>query len=365
VAEERFSSDHCQGQVPVAPALEVAGATLAELALDPSLAKVDGPGMLFMDTETTGLAGGTGTVPFLVGVARFVDQTLLVEQFFLREMGGETPLLMLLAERLERATLLVTYNGKTFDWPLLRTRFIMNRIRPPQLPPHLDLLHCARRIFKRRLPDMRLGTLEEQVLGFHRVGDVAGAEIPARYWAYLRSRREAPLVPVLEHNVHDLVSLAAIVGRMAQHYEDVHRADEAEDHLAYARVAERAGNASRSRAFALAATEGRGHDGLAAEAWMFLANQARRRGDVREQERALLQAESLAEGKQVAAVHLALAKLCEHRLRDLERARRHAVGARGAEPEEQHRRRLERLSRRPADCDEPTERAAGGGAGQA
>ena len=138
---------------------------MASLALHPGLAGVDFQRMLFLDTETTGLAGGTGTVPFLVGLAWFEGRSLRVHQLFLRRLGEEAPMLRVLAERMAESSCLVTFNGKSFDWPLLRTRFVLNRVPAPAELPHLDLLHCARRVFKHRGSGTRLVHLEEQVLG--------------------------------------------------------------------------------------------------------------------------------------------------------------------------------------------------------
>ena len=112
--------------------------------------------VLYFDTETTGLAGGTGTLPFVVGFGAFDRDRFEVEQLILTSPGAEKPILKRVAERLEDATLWVTYNGKSFDWPLLRNRFAMNRISIPEEKPHVDLLHCARRVYKRRLQRMRL-----------------------------------------------------------------------------------------------------------------------------------------------------------------------------------------------------------------
>ena len=123
---------------------------MASLALDPRLAGVDFRRVLYLDTETTGLAGGTGTVPFLVGLAWFEERSLRVHQLFLRRLGEEAPMLRVLAERMAESSCLVTFNGKSFDWPLLRTRFVLNRVPVPAELPHLDLLHCARRVFKHR-----------------------------------------------------------------------------------------------------------------------------------------------------------------------------------------------------------------------
>ncbi|MGZ3460955.1 MAG: ribonuclease H-like domain-containing protein, partial [Archangium sp.] len=146
VAERVLAPDHHHGNAPLAEALDVEPALVASLALQPGLVGVDFQRMLFLDTETTGLAGGTGTVPFLVGLAWFEGRSLRVHQLFLRKLGEEAPMLRVLAERMAESSCLVTFNGKSFDWPLLRTRFVLNRVSPPAELPHLDLLHCARRV---------------------------------------------------------------------------------------------------------------------------------------------------------------------------------------------------------------------------
>jgi uncharacterized protein YprB with RNaseH-like and TPR domain len=129
---------------------------LAQLALNPELESIDLRRALFFDTETTGLAGGTGTVPFLIGIAWFEDESMRIQQLFLPEMGKEAPMLHWLRERVQQSSCVVSFNGKAFDWPLLRTRFVLNRVPAPSLPPHLDLLHCARRVLRPRLQSVRL-----------------------------------------------------------------------------------------------------------------------------------------------------------------------------------------------------------------
>ena len=147
---------------------------------------------LFLDTETTGLAGGTGTYAFLVGLAWWDAGGLQVEQLFLRDFSEEHSLLYELAARLQERPVLVTFNGKSFDWPLLENRFTMTRaIRIPQLAAHLDLLHPARALWRLRLGSVRLVELERHVLnatrlGWHREDDIASALIPQFYFDYLR-----------------------------------------------------------------------------------------------------------------------------------------------------------------------------------
>ena len=175
---------------------------------------------LFLDTETTGLAGGTGTYAFLVGLAWWDSGGLQVEQFFLRDFSEEYSMLHELSLRLAERPVLVTFNGKTFDWPLLQSRFTMTRKIPvPKLLAHLDLLHPARALWRLRLGSVRLVELERHVLdfaalGYHREDDVSSALIPQFYFDYLRGGRPDPLAGVARHNQMDLRGLAALYGKI-------------------------------------------------------------------------------------------------------------------------------------------------------
>ena len=175
---------------------------------------------LFLDTETTGLAGGTGTYAFLVGIAWWDAGGLQVEQLFMRDFSEEHSLLQELSERLAERPVLVTFNGKSFDWPLLENRFTMTRsIAKPKLAAHLDLLHPARALWKLRLGSVRLVELERRVLdpqrlGWHRDDDISSALIPQYYFDYLRGGTAAPLAEVVRHNQMDLRGLAALFGKI-------------------------------------------------------------------------------------------------------------------------------------------------------
>ena len=165
----------------------------------------------FLDTETTGLAGGTGTYAFLIGVGSIDREGFRVRQFFMRDYGEEASQLTALASYLERFDVLITYNGKTFDQPLLETRYRMVRARPPFARlEHLDLLFGARRLWKLRLESCRLMDLENRVLGVEREGDLPGELIPYYYFEYLRMRQAFRLVPIFHHNAIDIVSLACL-----------------------------------------------------------------------------------------------------------------------------------------------------------
>src|SRR5207248_11726453 len=175
---------------------------------------------LFLDTETTGLAGGTGTYAFLIGLAWWDAGGLQVEQFFMRDFAEEHSLLQELSRRLKERPVLVTFNGKSFDWPLLENRFTMTRsIAVPKLAAHLDLLHPARALWKLRLGSVRLVQLERHVLdaprlGWHREDDISSAFIPQFYFDYLRGGAPEPLVGVVRHNQMDLRGLAALFGKI-------------------------------------------------------------------------------------------------------------------------------------------------------
>src|SRR5882672_1670955 len=183
-------------------------------------ALADSSKWLFLDTETTGLAGGTGTYAFLIGLAWWDAGALQVEQFFMRDFGEEHAILHEVAAHLAKRPVLVTFNGKSFDWPLLENRFTMTRsIAVPKLAAHLDLLHPARALWKLRLGSVRLVELERHVLdaprlGWRRDDDVSSALIPQFYFDYLRGGPTEPLAGVVRHNQMDLRGLAALFGKI-------------------------------------------------------------------------------------------------------------------------------------------------------
>jgi uncharacterized protein YprB with RNaseH-like and TPR domain len=165
----------------------------------------------FLDTETTGLAGGTGTYAFLIGVGNIEPAGFRLRQFFMRDYGEEPSLLKRLSEHLSQFDVLITYNGKTYDQPLLETRFRMARARHPfERLEHLDLLFGARRLWKLRLDSCRLVELENQILGVEREGDLPGEMIPYYYFEYLRTQQAFKLVPIFHHNAIDILSLACL-----------------------------------------------------------------------------------------------------------------------------------------------------------
>jgi uncharacterized protein YprB with RNaseH-like and TPR domain len=180
-------------------------------------------GALFLDTETTGLAGGTGTTPFLVGLAYLDGGQVVIEQYFLRRLSGEPAMLEALRDRLAEADTLVTFNGRRFDWPILEARFILSRMRVPVPAEHLDLISAARRLWHRPLGTHRLSVVERHALGIERGDDVESAEIPGIYLRYLHDDDMSLLEPVFSHNHHDvccLIHLRRLVRRWIEEGED-------------------------------------------------------------------------------------------------------------------------------------------------
>lgn len=210
VVRHEFPRGHRHGRQPLDDAFAIRADTLGVLAragdepLDPER-------LVYLDTETTGLAGGTGTYAFLVGVGALEGGRFVVTQYFMRDLDEEPALLAALAPRLEGASGVVSFNGTGFDLPLLETRFVLARRRWPADLGQVDLLRPARRVWTWAFPDCRLGTLEREALGLEREDDVPGAMIPALYFQYLRSRHARPLARVFVHNRDDVVALAALL----------------------------------------------------------------------------------------------------------------------------------------------------------
>jgi len=346
VRRARCSIESRVGRAPLAAAESADSAVLGLLALDPKIADCDPKKALFMDTETTGLAGGTGTVPFLIGLSWFGDDgRWCVEQVLLRNLGQEAPMLELFAERLAQASMLVTYNGKSFDLPLLRARFVMNRLSMPEPPPHLDLLHVARRVHKPRLRSHTLSAIEDHVLGQVRLDDVAGADIVTVYMHYLRTGDESALHGVVEHNERDVLSMIALLGLYGEPLGSL----VAEDLAGAARAVRRAGQLGLAADFADAAVQ-RGGGRAARRA---RGEIAKARGD---KQLAVADYEAVLSGSGLAEhaapddgdVRLELAKLYEHHVRAPALALAHVdAGTSEDDDASEHRRRrlLRKLDR--------------------
>ncbi len=302
VRHVRFEPQHRVGKFPVGAARRADATMLSLLALDPALSPLAPGRALYLDTETTGLSGGTGTLPFLIGLGFFDDAgQFVVEQLLLRRPGEEAPMLERVTERLAASSMLITFNGKAFDMPLVRTRFVMNRLPQPAPREHLDLLHVARRVHRARIGKCSLGAVENRVLGFGRVDDIPSGEVSARYAHFLRTGDESALVAVVEHNTWDVVAMAAIVGLYGEPRDGL----DAEDLAQAAATLQRARAGERAAEMADEAVErGGGASALRARAMI-----AKARGD---RDRALADFEALVGELDDPAARLELAKLYEH-----------------------------------------------------
>ncbi|MCX7044498.1 MAG: ribonuclease H-like domain-containing protein [Candidatus Sumerlaeota bacterium] len=173
--------------------------------------------LVMLDVETTGLSGGAGTYAFLVGLGWIEDGVLTVEQFFMEDYDREGAVMHAIAERLDRFRALVTYNGRNFDAPLLRTRFLFNSVARSLDEPNLDLLFPARRVWKKALPDCSLSTVEGKVLNLGgRHSDVPGALVPRIFFDFVNGVRRERMRPVLDHNAQDIISLASLLGLLGR-----------------------------------------------------------------------------------------------------------------------------------------------------
>ncbi|NUP10352.1 MAG: ribonuclease H-like domain-containing protein [Polyangiaceae bacterium] len=357
---------HRVGSIGIATSLAADPSVLAMLALDPSLAGCDLRRALYLDTETTGLAGGTGTVPFLLGLGYYdaADERFVVEQVLLRTFAEEAAMVEHLRRRAAEASMLVTFNGKAFDWSLLKTRSTMNRADRLPVLPHLDLLHVVRRLHKHRLRSCALQRIEEDILGQRRVDDVCGADIAAIYHHYVRTRDVAALEPVIIHNSLDVVSMFALVGLYGEQLTADTNGDAwastlaPSDLAAAAVVARRAKDLDRALHFAEASVErGAGAFGHRARAEI-----AKARGDkaaaLADFERALAQLDGSGAAADPSTLYLRLelAKLYEHHARAFDKAKSTLVGG-TTESADRHGLRLRRLQ---AKIEASAKRAAAG-----
>ncbi len=224
VVEEHYPSDHLHGDFPLSAFLDLSPVVVAQIAQDETLAGVDLRRVCFLDTETTGLSGGVGTMPFVVGLGFFDagEAGFHVHQYFLRDPGDEPAMVEILAELLPQFEALVSFNGRAFDVPILENRFILARVSPPTAgAPHLDLLPPARRLWRHHLPSRTLGTLEREVLGVLREqDDVPSGLIPYLYRDYLRTGDGREMKRVLYHNAVDILSLVTLAVRLCRTFAD-------------------------------------------------------------------------------------------------------------------------------------------------
>jgi uncharacterized protein len=271
--------------------------------------------LLFLDTETTGLSGGAGTVAFEVGLGYISHDRFVVEQFLMRDYPEEPIMLQNVARLVAAFPTLVTFNGRTFDAPLLETRFLMNRMMDAHLPAlHADMLPASRRVWKVRLGRCTLQRLENEVLGVEREDDLPGADVPQTYFKYLHNGDFYPIERILQHNQQDVVSLAQLFFFLCRLYDKPETAAEPDDLLSLAKTLNRRGETVKAKkCYRIAASAGR-----RAEAYGALAAQEKREGNMLRAVK--LYTAMLMRNENPVAACEGLAKLYEHQLGNAEQA---------------------------------------------
>lgn len=313
---------------------------------------------LFLDTETTGLSGGAGTVAFLVGVGYVEADALVIEQYMLREYADEPELIDRLAARMAGFDSVCTFNGRNFDMPLLETRFIMCRMRDRWRElENLDLLYPARRAWKLRLGSCKLSRIETEILGMERDGDLPGSEVPARFFQFLKTGEEALLEDIVRHNRQDIATLATLLVRLCAINDQPERLTDQRDQFSMGKSLERQGELKPAREMYRISAKPRPAGTLAALTGERIAGMAnwrlyllcRRSGDW-EGARDVL-AQMLRRHQMSGAACVELSKLYEHRFKDYPMALEYALQSAGlpdGEPQEKSERRIQRIKRRMA-----------------
>jgi uncharacterized protein YprB with RNaseH-like and TPR domain len=318
VIEQDFPLDYVQGQVSLR--INTRPMTIAEWAGEKAIADQEPEKLVFLDTETSGLAGGTGTFAFLVGVGRFNSEGFRLTQFFMRDPLEEPALLMALEDYLAACQTIVSFNGKTFDLPLLVTRYTLQGWKSPfDGLAHVDLLHLSRRLWRDRLPSRTLANLEVQVLHARRKDEeIPGWMIPQMYFDYLRDGDARPMLRVFYHNAMDVVSLAALLNHTSALLEEpgVQQDKETIELAAVARLMEDLGHTDKAAELYKNSLAGDLPEELYIDTILRLALLHKRSGDY---ETAIpLWVQAAAKGNVDACEELA--KFYEHRAGDLKNA---------------------------------------------
>jgi hypothetical protein len=313
--EEHYLKDHLHGKVPIWPAHPIH--RLCQWANAASLTRADLQNFIFLDTETSGLAGGTGTYAFEIGVGRFTEEGFHLAQFFMRHPGEEPALLSGLSAFMDGLQAVVTYNGKAFDIPLLNTRYtLMGLSSPFEDVDHFDLLPLARRLWRIRLESRTLGNVEHRILGVERgEQEVPGYLIPEMYFEYLRTRDARPLSGVFYHNAIDILSLAGLFSHMAFLLNEPHSSaiNHPEDIVALGRFFESMGDPNQAEGLYKKALEEKLPNELSRDTRSKLSFLLKRKGDWAG---AIVLWESAAEDKELYAFE-ELAKYYEHHAKNL------------------------------------------------
>jgi len=356
VVENNYHLEARYGQIPISLGLNIPGRILSVLSRDPAFENLSLPGALLLDLETTGLAGGTGTVPFLIGVGYFEEDSFKVQQFFLQDLAAEAMMLKefqaLCAEKKFHSV--ITYNGKGFDVPLLETRFALNRLRFPLAElPHLDFLFSARHLWKHKYESCRLYHLALEHLGASRSEDIPSEEIPWRYFQFLRTGDFSLVEPIIYHNQEDILSLYGVVVAgavmVSQAMENQGMEADGLDLFGVGKILEKAGEVEKSVTFYEKALHNQLPGELSVKLKKNLASHFKKGGDF---SRAVELWLDLVENSEDLECFRELAVYYEHQAKNPEEALKYALDglalARGYHRgyEQDFQKRVERLSRK-------------------
>lgn len=314
--QERFFCR--ESVVPIEELKGIEKTTLEEIrSCDPNFTgtKWDVHKLLFLDTETTGLSGGAGTVAFEIGLGWIEPRGMVIRQYIMRDYHEEAAMLEETASVFERFDTVVSFNGKSFDLPLLESRMTMNRIRLPVTAwPHFDLLHAARRVYKMRLGRCNLASLEAAVFGIEREDDLPGAMVPQRYFDYLKTHEFRLLEDVLRHNKQDVQSLAELTGHLCAVFREPQKLAHCEDIFGVGKTLLRTGYTEKGRRCLKIV----GKSSLSAQAHMVLSLSYKKDRDWQEAVSSWQEMIARAEGG--VWPYIELAKYYEHVAKDDEKA---------------------------------------------
>lgn len=246
--QKDYPLSYLHGDTKISSLLKMHQSLLALVGKNKDLSEISLNKIIFIDTETTGLAGGSGTTAFLIGVGYFLKKSFRIQQFFMRDFNEEKALLYELTQHIEKFDLIVSYNGKSFDVPLLRTRSILQRMDNAFLKTeHLDLLHAVRRLWKHRLLDCSLSTAEKEITHVERSGDIPGYMIPYIYFQFLHERDARPLGPVFYHNQQDILSMVALLAKALQLFKNpIQKCSDSQEVISICKVYEALGEFENS-----------------------------------------------------------------------------------------------------------------------
>lgn len=323
-----FPLDYKHGEIFLYEVLKIPKEIYSFLAQEKAFEDLDIFRTIFLDTETTGLAGGTGTIAFLIGAGFFHDNSFVVRQYFMPDYAYETAMLEALKEQMDNCQAVVTYNGKCFDLPLIMTRFHMNRLRVKgDEPLHLDLLHGSRRLWKKTYGSCALSSLENTVLSFYREDDVPGFLIPELYFKYLKNKNFKLLEKVFEHNLYDIISMAALTVKVWSQMEMAETGRiQPSEYFSLGRIFENNGDFEKALSYYSRAFEGNENPSLKRELLKKLACLNKKNKDFQQANYYWEQLTLIS--KLDPQPHIELSKYYEHCAGDLQKAYYHSGKAR-------------------------------------